>query len=172
MAGWLLRSPCNTTKHSTAADKPKKSHVFPCLVSGLTLQPKRTAEPITPSPPNRPTRHEQTPSRAGHFCMPISTPGGQTGNDPCAIARGSPGEPGELGSRPCRPFFLALLCLLVCSPAREKRLAVGDDDGDTFLAHTATAGQVSSRLLRASFVAAAVRGSSAQLSLRSSRRYC
>ncbi|KAL7957890.1 hypothetical protein V8C34DRAFT_166672 [Trichoderma compactum] len=131
---WLLAKQQSTAKHCKEANS---GHVFPCLVSGLTLQPKRTAEPTTPWPPiARPTH-------------------GQTGNDPCAIARGSPGEPGERGSRPCRPPFLLLLCSACSFAARERREAPGrgDDDGDMLLAHTTTAGQVSFCLLRASSVA-------------------
>ncbi|KAL6821422.1 hypothetical protein V8C40DRAFT_53713 [Trichoderma camerunense] len=127
---WLAASlPCKTARHSTANKQEKESqtsfppgHVFPALdaVSGLTLQPKRTRRAnhtVAAQPPR--TRHDKPLRAQGIFAFHTS---GQKGNDPCAIARGSPGEPGRafgLAHGPCRPFFCA------CSfAARRRSLAV------------------------------------------------
>ncbi|PKK50037.1 hypothetical protein CI102_4456 [Trichoderma harzianum] len=100
-------------------------HVFPALhaVSGLTLQPKRTRRAnhtVAAQPHDKPLRAQ------GIFAFHTS---GQKGNDPCAIARGSPGEPGRafgLAHGPGRPFFVL---------ARLQRFGRGgDDDGDMLLA--------------------------------------
>ncbi|KAL7786592.1 hypothetical protein V8C43DRAFT_317333 [Trichoderma afarasin] len=115
-----------STALQTSNKKSRKllppGHVFPALhtESGLTLQPKRTRRAnhtVAAQPPR--TRHDKPLRAQGIFAFHTS---GQKGNDPCAIARGSPGEPG-------RAFGLAHWPFLKEEPGRG-----GDDDGDMLMA--------------------------------------
>ncbi|KAL6799387.1 hypothetical protein GGI42DRAFT_53417 [Trichoderma sp. SZMC 28013] len=124
--GWLAASLPLAKQQKALQTKQTRATFCPALSRASLFS--RSAPP-SQSRRGRPiARHtaRTNPFARRAFLQSSSHTSGQTGNDPCAIARGSPGEPGELGSRP-----LSTLFLLVCSP-REKRLAVGDDDGDMF----------------------------------------
>ncbi|KAM6479437.1 hypothetical protein HDV62DRAFT_382087 [Trichoderma sp. SZMC 28011] len=128
MAGCFTPLQNSTTQHCKQATKesqtcsPPATFSLPFTLSRASLfsrrRTRRANHTVAAQPPR--TRHDKPLRAQGIFAFHTS---GQKGNDPCAIARGSPGEPGrveELGSLALvDPFFWL---------ARLQRFGRGDDD--------------------------------------------